>query len=192
MGKAFNQAVRACFARSIAERLPRFEPWRGKSPTLFSGERVWRWVPLEPLHCFVLLVTSPKGYNEFTVELGWSRLARFPELSMRPSPERPGRGEAEREREEYICRLPELAWGEDRWWRVGEERASPVEADAAAEGARPEAIAADLLAQAISQTRALSADEARRVAAPLVAEAIAQLATVGVPYLERFVATFRR
>ena len=86
MGKFFNQAVCERFGFRMSElsdfsevKLP-----KNSDHLVLPGERlyqrvrgsVWDWV---------LLVTSPKGYNNFSVECGFSRLSRFPKVTMRPS-----------------------------------------------------------------------------------------------------------
>jgi hypothetical protein len=174
MSKTFNQAVRAAFEREMGSRLPRFEPWREKSTYLWSGERVWRWVPSATApHYFVLLVTSAKGYNEFTIELGWSTLRRFPQLSVRPSPARPEPEHPEFGREEFLCRLSQVGSAQDRWWGPDVISMSHSSAEETM----------DLLARAEQLTRAMAHDEARENARSLVADSVSLLIRDGIPYL---------
>ncbi len=100
----------------MAESLPRFEAVKTKSQYYWQGERLFQWAANDDFHCWIILY--PKGNDEcFTVEVGWSRLSRAPELSMRPSAEDPDAALSSNP-QEYVCRLGQLMEESDRWWRV--------------------------------------------------------------------------
>jgi hypothetical protein len=75
---------------------------------------------------WVFLIPSVKGYNRFTVELGWSTLGRYPELSARPAPAWPGTDRAEFDLPEYVCRLVSLYARADPWWSYEPPPGEPV------------------------------------------------------------------
>lgn len=83
MRKEDGKALREAFAREMRARLPEFEPLSTASKYLFPGERVDHRRPLDSVLCIVILVPSRKDTDEFTVEIGWSKRGRFPELGMR-------------------------------------------------------------------------------------------------------------
>lgn len=170
MRKELGKALKEVFTRSMAAELPRFRETPVKSMYLNPGERVFEWAPGGAKRLFVLLVPHPKGGDQFTVELGWSTLGRFPELGMRPSRLPPMRSEEFREAE-YICRLGEAAGGSDKWWSL-ERSAAPAVSVAGA------------LAALQAQVAPLPAAEARALVQEPVAEAMGLLQRSGVPYLE--------
>lgn len=167
MSREFNSAVKRRLADAMPDVAPAFSPaLKGPKPWACPGEAAYRWAVDARRLAWIIMVPSLKGYNEFTVELGWSRLGRYPELGMRPSHQRPSAARSEWTLEEYLCRLDALAPGAPEWWRP-------------AHGGDP----ADLLAEARALTVPLTRAEAEDAAAPLVAEALAALRAHGVPYL---------
>jgi len=84
MRKELSKAVRTEFTAAMARRLPQFVPMTIKSRYAWSGSRIFRWVSDPSLHFFVELFFDPKGDDSFGVEVGWSRLGRYPEVPMRP------------------------------------------------------------------------------------------------------------
>ena len=85
MGKHFNKAAREQFALRMKE-LADFEAESVTSSggAVYPGERCFKRMRGDFAE-WVCLITSPKGYNDFFVECGYSRKGRFPHLSMRPS-----------------------------------------------------------------------------------------------------------
>lgn len=172
MSREFNAAVKRRFAEALPAVAPAFATTlKGPKPWACPGEAAYSWAVDAGRRAWIILVPSLKGYNEFTVELGWSRRGRYPELGMRPSPVGPTRDRGEWAQEEYLCRLHALAPEVPEWWRV-------------APGRDP----ADLLADAQAMTATLTRDEAEAAAAPLVAAALAALQAHGVPYLAAWAA----
>ena len=84
MRKELSKAVRTEFTAAMARRLPQFVPVTIKSRYAWPGSRIFRWVSDPSLHFFVELFFDPKGDDSFGVEVGWSRLGRYPEVPMRP------------------------------------------------------------------------------------------------------------
>jgi hypothetical protein len=175
MRKEYAKALRDAFAKRMREDVPQFELQRVASDYVIPGERLFRWIPVEPIHCWVILKPDAKGREAFTVEVGWSTRGRFPELSMRPTPlASPAQPEA-LERDECVARLPELRVGEDRWWTLP---------DPAVE--RPGDLAA-----LVASLEPISASAARQAVAPLVDDAVAAVREYGVPYLRKFVDAYQ-
>lgn len=170
MRKELSKALKEAFTQAMAAELPRFRETPIRSMYLNPGERVFSWEAAGAANLFVILVPHPKGPDQFTIELGWSVLGRFPELSMRPSLRLPKRGE-EFQESEYVCRLGEVAGGSDRWWSLAK---APV----------PAPTVAGALAALRERIAPLPAAEARALVQPAVADAVALLERNGVPYLE--------
>ncbi len=167
MRKEYGKVLREAFARRLAERLPRFKPVRTGSDYLFPGERVFCWAVSGDLHLYVILTPDQRGHDAFTVELGWSRLGRFPELSMRPNIMGPALDGAEFARDEAVVRLPYLT-GIPEWWTV-EEIPDPLTLEALME-----------------QQRKRSPAEAEAQVQPLLTEAMDSLETAGVEFFRAF------
>jgi hypothetical protein len=174
MRKEYGNVLRRSFARNMRARLPQFDPFKIDSDYVLPGERIFRWLPEDELHCFVILVPSRKSTDEFTIEIGWSTRGRFPERA-RPagiaSPERSEFGE-----EEFTCRMNDLWATGDVWWQVTEF--DPMD---------PESQLSYILAGA----KPISAEEAQAAVAPKVEDAIEKLVDHGVPYLEEYVRSQR-
>jgi hypothetical protein len=97
------------FARHMKESLPTFKPFRAKSLYVWPGEVVWEDAEtMGDTTLFIILSPEPKGRDQFTVELGWSRLRRFPELIQRPSLAFQSEFERCYERDEATVRLSSL------------------------------------------------------------------------------------
>jgi len=170
MRKEYGNALRKLFAAQMKQGLPRFGEVKVKSVYAAPGERAYRWIAREPIHCWIVLSPDPKDYDQFHVLIGWSKRARYPELSMIPSGLRPTPDRAEFAQDEYLIRLPDLWTPLDTPWVVREIRALTSVQDLQA-GMAP-----------------ISPDQALKDVAPLVNDAIERLKTYGLPYLEAFVA----
>jgi hypothetical protein len=173
MRKEYGKALRDAFDRQMKAKLPAFRPLKTESMYIFPGEQVYYRMPREPINCIIILVPSRTDTDEFTIEIGWSKLGRFPEC-MRPCLEPPTSARAEFEQPEYICRLSHL-WGrEDVWWRVG----SAAKLDLL----NPE----DQVKALMARVRSVSPEEAKAAVRGPVDEAIAQITAYAVPYLDEF------
>ncbi len=134
---------------------------REKSIYAMPGERAFRKDVGPGLALWCMVVPSQK-MESFTVEIGWSRLERYPQLSVRPSP---GSHEHAHGREECVVRLGEVAFGTDHWWEI-EPVLIPRDAD-------------DLM----RMIAPVPAEVARSRVVPLIEEALALLERSGEPYL---------
>lgn len=156
--------------RTLADEALRASPfgWRpakGTPPYLSGRERAY----LKDADGIALwcIVVPHQSFESFTLEVGWSRLARFPELGMRPSATPPAESLS---RDEYVVRVGELARGSDRWWEVVPFRA-PTSVEEIAASLEP-----------------VSAEDARARVEPQLHDALQALREHGEPYLERAVA----
>lgn len=167
MRKEYTKALRKAFDAQMAAVIPDFAVTKPQSKFAFPGERYYCRSIGDKLRLWIALVPNPKA-EEFTVEVGWSRLGRFPELPARPPAFVPTVERVEFSRDEYFTRLACLWSKDDYWWSIESfdfcdimgaisQRASPV---------TPEA--------------------ARQKVAPMVEDAIAKLRVYGLPYLDEF------
>lgn len=118
MRREYRKAVRQRFREAMEARLPEFGLVKIRAPILFAGDTVFRRVAGPDLHTFILLVPAASDRPTFTVEVGWSSLGRFPEISMRPSvipgpPDPPPL-----DLPEGVIRLGGLHDGSDLHWRL--------------------------------------------------------------------------
>jgi hypothetical protein len=80
MRRELSRAVRARFARRLAQTLPQFLPVRDALvPTQCT---VYGWRPVPDLAFFLVLMTHPKMEEQFTVEAAWSRNGEFPSWNL--------------------------------------------------------------------------------------------------------------
>jgi hypothetical protein len=91
MRKEYGSVLRRSFARNMRARLPQFDPFKIDSDYVLPGERIFRWLPEDELHCFAERA-RPAGIA---------------------SPERSEFGE-----EEFTCRMSDLWATGDVWWQV--------------------------------------------------------------------------
>jgi hypothetical protein len=166
MRKEYGLALRELFTELLSSACPFFE-WVKKPSILagFPGERAYRWIVTPNEHSWVVLVPDQKR-EAFTVELGWSRKTRFPQLTMRPSSARPKDAGPE---DEYLCRLRELARGTDWWWMIEELPLCATQDQ--------------IMDYIIAQTKPISPEAARSRVTPHVQEAIEDFERFGIPFL---------
>lgn len=170
MRKEYGKALRKLFSSEMKRRLPQFVPVKVSSIYILPGERAFCWTPAEPVHLWILLCPDQKDREAFTVELGWSKLGRFPELSMRPSFEAPSSGRDEFTLDEYVCRLGMLVSGLDYWWEL--ESLDKLDSQDA------------YMAYLQAKVSPVSPEEATRIVQPHVEDAVEKLCLYAVPYLK--------
>lgn len=168
MRKEYGNALRKLFSAQMKQVLPRFKEVKVKSVYCAPGERAYRWIVSEPTHCWIVLSPDLKGYDRFHVLIGWSKRARYPEVSMIPCAEQPTPDHAEFAYDEYLIRLPSLWTTIDTPWVVREFRVLTS--------------AEDLQASMVP----ISPEQALNDVTPLVNDAISRLQTQGLSYLETF------
>jgi hypothetical protein len=174
MGKTFNESVRKQFASAIATVAPQFKPMRAPAEYAWAGERAFVWDAKRGIRCWVSLVTSPKGYNEFFVEIGWSTLGRYPELLSRPTLAGMESATDVLKYSEMMCRLSSVGDTPGSW------RYLPAGFDQAA-------LEDQLRLEVEAALVQLEAAEAQVVVKPLVDQSINSLLRFGIPFLERSV-----
>ncbi len=162
MRKEYGQALRTLFAQGMKARFPFAVAVQVDSPYRFPNHRPWLWKRDPEFWAWILLEQDAKGQDQFNVLMGWSRLARYPQLSMVPCAERPDEAAS---REEYLCRLPSLWTDEDLWWKVRVPGRLADQVPRQGQGRIP-------------------APVAREVMAPRVADALDRLQSHGIPWLE--------
>jgi len=158
MRKEYGRELRLQFASAMRELAPEFEEHREKTRYLWPGERAFSWSAPRGLG-FVVLSPDAKGDDKFTVEVGWSRLRRFPQLPVRVGDPRDTSGN-----EEFLCRLGQLVDGKDRWWTLRGDL--PLTVEELAEAMKP-----------------IASEQAAATVRPLVADAIALLRDHGLPFV---------
>ncbi|MES3022378.1 MAG: hypothetical protein V4857_12435 [Pseudomonadota bacterium] len=85
MDKKLRLRFTTAFAGEMKKAFPEYVAVKLKSIYVWPGESLWR-KDTEDCSYFIVLSPHPKGEkDEMTVELGWSRRKRFPELMQRPS-----------------------------------------------------------------------------------------------------------
>ncbi len=167
MRKEYGKALRAEFSSIMKQELPGFEETKVKSIYFWSGDRAFCRKVTDRLHCWIVLSPSKKDYDEFTVLIGWSKLGRYPELSMIPCAQMPTPDHEEFANQEYLTRLPSLWTNQDQWWVVKEFQA-PLTMEELAASLEP-----------------VPAAKANQAVIPLVRDAVAKLKEFGLPYLEK-------
>ena len=182
MRKEYGRVLRELFTERLHAEFPEFKPARVSSRYVSSAERPFRWIPIEPLHCWIILVPDGKGRQAFTVEIAWSQRSRFPELSMRPSVMSPPDAGAATGLSECAMRLSHTN-GKEAWWDLPDPALA-----AATAGANTEAYLAALQ----KSMQPLDPAQALADVAPRVASAIELLRTNGVPHLRTVAAAFNR
>jgi hypothetical protein len=174
LSKEFNAAVREQFNAALTERAPQFEPAKADARFSWPGERAYVWRANEALWCWVSLIPSAKGYNEFSLELGWSDQARFPALQSRPSIAANATAPRDLDASEFMCNLSSISDGPAFW------QAHPNIEDGASESER-------FSAQSAATLAVLSKEEAASIVRPLVRAAVDDLVKFGLPYLSSIV-----
>jgi hypothetical protein len=170
MRKELSKAVRAEFTAAMGRRLPQFVPVKIDSRYAWPNSRVFRWAYDDVMHFFVEMFFDPKGDDAFTVEVGWSRLGRYPEVSVRPG----FRTGEEFAKAEYWCRLSHLYSATGGFWSLEEPDAAP---GASGQGSgRSPAIGAGL--------PQIGVEEALTRVAPRVEDAVDKLVVHALPYLD--------
>ncbi|MBI4325630.1 MAG: hypothetical protein HY674_10250 [Chloroflexi bacterium] len=119
MKKEYRKALVRLFKQKIAEQLPELTEVKIQSPLLKSGDTVYQRCSVDmPLSCFVVFMIDHRGYDEFKIDLAWSKRLRFPELPSLPF----GFASSDRQEfaeEEFSFRLSCLSPAIPDTWLVG-------------------------------------------------------------------------
>jgi hypothetical protein len=170
MRKEYSRVLRDSFAKLIKANVPKFKPAKVKSQYLWPGERDFLWDTKELVHVYVILSPSLKGHDEFTIDIGWSRLGRFPEIGARGS-RSPTAERKEFQEMEFACRLSALWSDVDEFWKFYDDRA----------------LMSDPMQHILSQAQDITQEQAEATVKPHVEDAIDKLVNYGLPYLDAFV-----
>jgi hypothetical protein len=166
MRKEYGVALRELFTESFLDVCPFFVLVKKASiSTGVPGERAFCWRVSETLHMWVIVVPHQKA-EAFTIELGWSRKGRFPQLAMRPSLVPTSDAGPH---DEYLCRLGDLSRGQDWWWSIEELPLNATQDE--------------IMAYIIAQTKLLPPEVARARVTPHVQEAVGEFERFGLPFL---------
>jgi len=107
--RKLNQALRKEFGARIKDRLPQFK--RVGIDGLVPGQTAWC-LALPEVHFFLVIVPHSK-FDEFNIEVGWSKEKRYP-FTISPPPFLPSHSE-------HLFRLVEFTWnrtGGEPWWAL--------------------------------------------------------------------------
>ena len=111
MRAEIGKLLRSEFELQMRAHAPEFKLQKAAAPYYWPGERVFVRSPEAPTRQVLILSPHPTGSDSFTLEIGWSRLGRLPELTTRPSVLKSN--EPPFERPEFVTRLGYL--DEPRW-----------------------------------------------------------------------------
>lgn len=169
MRKEYGKTLRSLFQKAMKTVAPDFLPTTVNSPYFAPGDLAFArrldngsslWINLSP---------NKSGYEKFTVELGWSKAGRWPQLTTYPSPVRP-ENTKEYELEEYITRLAFLWGNRDLWFEIEPFGLSKTRQE--------------LMANLKQQMEPISTDLAILKVEPVIDECMEKLKQYGLPYLE--------
>ncbi|MES9859773.1 MAG: hypothetical protein ABW157_18280 [Candidatus Thiodiazotropha sp. LLP2] len=164
MRKEYGKALRSLFGQKILKTLPEFSPVKVSGIYFIPGNRAFEKKLTNGESHWINLNIDPK-FERFTVEIGWSALGRWPELSMCPSPIRPDHN-IEFAEQEYITRLPFLWTTDDYWFEI--------------EAFNPNGDLESLM----RQMAPIDSDKANERVEPIVEECVATIVEYANPYFE--------
>src|SRR3954462_9027221 len=107
MRKEFKRALKEQFCEKLIECDRGFSEIKSRSLYIFPRDIVYtKLTERDNVRLFVIVLVEEKR-DAFSLEVGWSTLGRFPELSPRPAG-RPTPNRIEFSRPEFVCRLVDL------------------------------------------------------------------------------------
>jgi hypothetical protein len=126
MEKKLRLKIAGEFGRAMERVFPMFEPTVIKSIFVSTSKSLWR-CDSETSSYFILLAPEPKNQQDsITVELGWSKLRRFPEVIQIPSVAFPVDVPGSYVLDEGVVRIHTLFDNEFGWVDVTDENVSEV------------------------------------------------------------------
>jgi hypothetical protein len=170
MRKEYSKALRALFTKKLNEIDSNFKEIKVANGFLQPGERAYQWEVNDRLYCFIILVPDRSGADSFTVEIGWSTKARFPQIGFRPLPA--SLLNEEFVNDEYVFRLPIISMKKDFWWQVGEGR---------------NLLLIDPIKFIEDNERKIDNEEAMKNVLPHVEDAIRHINNYGIPFLKKVI-----
>ncbi len=170
MRKEFKKALIHTFADELRKCDNGFAVATIRSIYVGPGETIYEKIVNTTTRVFVILIPDSKR-EAFMLEIGWSKLGRFPELPMRPSG-RPTPDRLEFERTEFVCRIEKLYDPTFSYWYI-QPTINPFE-DTAVDSAK-------------SSAQPLTPDSVEKLVRPTVLAAIEKLVKFGFPYLNEYI-----
>jgi len=168
MKKEYSVGLKKFFLDGFLEEFPDFEMTKIKSEYISPGELVFVNTINEHLKLFIIVTKHAKGGNKFTVELGWSTINDFPELSMRPGFEEPNDLNIHTTCE-YVCRIGSLINGIDKWWVLKDTALIKIK---------------DPIQKLIAQSKKIDSIRLAEIVLPKVKDAIEKIKIFGVPFFD--------
>ena len=142
-----RSSLRKIIGASQEALFPGFGLFDGESSYLWPNEIAYH-KKVQGFDLFLVLSPHEQDSSQFTVDVGWSRKGRFPELMMRPSFIDPDEDHSEFSQDEYFTRIGILENGIDKWWKItSPEDAADTLKNVAAEVERVAIPYLDLLAK---------------------------------------------
>ena len=112
-----RQSLRSVIGSVLESELPDYQILDEKNDFIWPNE-----IPLHKnvgaLDLFLVFSPHAQDSGRFTVDVGWSKLGRFPRIDMRPCITDPDDSHTEFQKEEYFTRLGILKSGSDVWWKI--------------------------------------------------------------------------
>jgi hypothetical protein len=119
MRKPYGSVLKRSFTELVANLDPTFVPFKTKSEYLFASNYPYILRTNEDIVLFLVLFLDPKGRERFTVEFGWSREGRFPEVHP-IAPYQVGSKAECFEKREFLQTIGPSG-GAEQWWWVEDE-----------------------------------------------------------------------
>jgi len=176
MRKEYRKVLKRQFKEKLAQCDPEFIQMKNPSGIVIPGSDIVfvKLADRENVQLFLILVIDQKR-ETFMLEIGWSILGRFPELSPRPSGE-PTLHRTEFQEPEFVCRLGNLFESPGKEWHVGSDF-NPFEDD--------------ILEFIKHSGEPISDEKANSLVLIQVVDAVDKIKHFGLPYLGEFVSTRR-
>jgi hypothetical protein len=131
LDKNLKKRAIALFTEHMLAELPSFVQYAKKSDYFFSTEKVWEDISTIPgANLYIIFSPEFKGRDQFTIELGWSKLCRFPEVLRRPSLSFKAEFQNCHSLEEATARLPKIiSLDSESWININAESVGEVIAE---------------------------------------------------------------
>ncbi|MFZ6781313.1 hypothetical protein ACO0LD_31135 [Undibacterium sp. Ji83W] len=128
MDKKLKKRISDQFAACMQKELQAFSLFRGRSDYFFDTETVWEdSSTVAGVNLYVIFTPEFNGRDQFTIEMGWSRLQRFPQLVRRPSLSFASEFAHCSDAQEATARLPKIISLElDSWIEVNKDNVEEV------------------------------------------------------------------
>lgn len=166
MKKEYKKALKESMSSMLKNEDLGFLEYKEKSQYLIPGDIAFVKPISSELLLLLILIPHRSGAEQFSIEIGWSKMGRFPHLGFRPSGH-PKEDQSEFSENEFVCRLSEL-WGEpNKWWTIEDIPTSP---------------------KSIRESlKKIEKSDAMVRVEPMVEDAIMHVRKYGLPYFDRLI-----